>query len=588
MAVVSVFFPLLSLCSLLSRSCTSDNPLGHSQQPSLFVCLSPAASTCGVVSSLSLSLSLALTEKMHRSDPDNCLIGLTPAEELIERYWLARDDGKKHQQNKENPLRSQSSGELVVGDTPQKQVTTSRKAAQRGEMNLRLETRESLLLRIMEWSECKDPERVTREMAEFATQIRGEALFRPGDLVMARIRQAATEQQTGDEAAVDEGSAAGAGAEVPGAEHASSASGAEELSMSTDSDVVTSAEQERLRTDQLQRLQEEVVFARVMEQRPSQGTVVVYVTPREEEGTEVPLEDVMPLYSELRTLLESVNSMKSLTADPVDKLYVVLKELVGARCREFLERQGVDVELLDRLVSGAQMSRSERPILQHCLELLTELKGSQVMEEFSGEVEKSAWEELQKLRQRLKESRLFPPTRKQTLNTLGNFPLGSLVPNRLQLLIGRCRVSLEKLDYNRARILDGTTKRQLSEWWLNEIEYGVDAFLEKCGFNFRAIPEDYIEKPPSDLASITANLRMLREMMNPKSTRFNVSAFVETLRSRIYQRIDEFLVSLRDIAAEEVATLCTAVSDLHIGNSAVTDADDDPIHGLRAPIDALR
>jgi len=558
----------------------------------------------------------------HRSDPDNCLIGLSPAEKLIERYWLAREDeesqkGKRKNQNKSsatNSLHSQSSGDLSIPEDAQQKGSPAiaTKKAQRGEMNLRMETRESLLLRILEWSECKDPDRVKREMVEFATQIRGEALFRPGDLVMARIRlqertsgveEASGEGETdeksglsasagptsdasGDEASTEGDSKAAAELSSPSsssslADESTDGSGAQDPS-------VTAEQEAKRRAALLQRLQEEVVFARVMEQRPSEGVVVVYVTPHEEQGTELPLEDVMPLYSELRTLLESVDSMKSLTADPVDKLYLLLKDLVSERCRDFLQEQGVSVELLDRLLSGASLSRGDRPLLQRCLDRLTELKGSKLMEEFSGEVGKSAWEELQKLRQRLKESRLFPPTRKQTLNTLANFPLGSLVPNRLQLLIGRCRVSLEKLDYNRARILDGTAKRQLSEWWLEEIEQGVDAFLERSGFNFHAIPEDYIEKPPSDLASINANLRMLREMMNPKNTRFRVGEFVETLRARIYARIDEFLTSLRDVAAEEVAALCAAVPDLQIANSLLTNVDDDPIHGLRRPIAALR
>ena len=55
------------------------------------------------------------------------------------------------------------------------------------------------------------------------------------------------------------------------------------------------------------------------------------------------------------------------------------------------------------------------------------------------------------------------------------------------------------------KIIRGTEKKEICDWWLVFIEYKVNEYLKGRGFRDNLLPEDYLNKPPEDLAAVKEN-----------------------------------------------------------------------------------
>jgi hypothetical protein len=99
---------------------------------------------------------------------------------------------------------------------------------------------------------------------------------------------------------------------------------------------------------------------------------------------------------------------------------------------------------------------------------------------------------------------LFPATRHRTLETLRTTPFSALakvgksvnlaagspsnVDVDLQKFIAVCDSALDLLTLEKKRLLAGTLKNQLSEWWLQLIKEAVEKFLKEEGYDLEAVP----------------------------------------------------------------------------------------------------
>jgi hypothetical protein len=94
-------------------------------------------------------------------------------------------------------------------------------------------------------------------------------------------------------------------------------------------------------------------------------------------------------------------------------------------------------------------------------------------------------------------------------------------------------------------LFDGTRKRQVSDWWLHHIEEQVTIFLQSRGFNFEAIPDQYLDVPPSDLDAIMRNLNIVSSLLQGKSEfdphlEQDMDDFLERTVSNVYVEVEKF------------------------------------------------
>lgn len=88
-----------------------------------------------------------------------------------------------------------------------------------------------------------------------------------------------------------------------------------------------------------------------------------------------------------------------------------------------------------------------------------------------------------------------------------------LVKNSISTLLVICDFICNHILLEREEILSGTRKNQLAQWWLNLIQDRVKEFLEHQGFDFLAVPVDYIDDPPKSLEAVQDNLKIVKSCL---------------------------------------------------------------------------
>ena len=59
---------------------------------------------------------------------------------------------------------------------------------------------------------------------------------------------------------------------------------------------------------------------------------------------------------------------------------------------------------------------------------------------------------------------------------------------------------------------------------------------QQIGYDFDALPEDYIEQPPDDLSRIKHNLDLIKAILNPRDDKHGVKDIVTRLKVTIVER----------------------------------------------------
>ena len=104
------------------------------------------------------------------------------------------------------------------------------------------------------------------------------------------------------------------------------------------------------------------------------------------------------------------------------------------------------------------------------------------------------------------------------------------------------KMKLTKCTKHLEKILNGERKLEVCEWWLSHIEQKADEFLQECGYDLDALPTDYMNTPPSSLAKVEENLKILVENMEQISE--SLDNFVEKTTAEVYVVLDELLVEM--------------------------------------------
>ena len=59
------------------------------------------------------------------------------------------------------------------------------------------------------------------------------------------------------------------------------------------------------------------------------------------------------------------------------------------------------------------------------------------------------------------------------------------------------------------KVIKGTEKKEICDWWLVYIEHNTNQYLKGKGFRENLLPEDYLNTPPDDLDAVEQNSRYI-------------------------------------------------------------------------------
>lgn len=148
---------------------------------------------------------------------------------------------------------------------------------------------------------------------------------------------------------------------------------------------------------------------------------------------------------------------------------------------------------------------------------------------------------------------LFKPTLLREYGDLGELYDVATVQAALGRFRNVCSSSLEQIKFTKHRLLQGALKKELTQWWLGEVQGRVLSFLVAHGYITDAVPEQYIESPPQDINHVTRNMQLLKEVLDPGSKyKDELMALIESLKELVYPRIDAFLHDTKAVLSSEL------------------------------------
>eukprot|EP00008_Paramoeba_atlantica_P011582 CAMPEP_0201479702 /NCGR_PEP_ID=MMETSP0151_2-20130828/4354_1 /ASSEMBLY_ACC=CAM_ASM_000257 /TAXON_ID=200890 /ORGANISM="Paramoeba atlantica, Strain 621/1 / CCAP 1560/9" /LENGTH=367 /DNA_ID=CAMNT_0047861311 /DNA_START=501 /DNA_END=1601 /DNA_ORIENTATION=+ len=92
------------------------------------------------------------------------------------------------------------------------------------------------------------------------------------------------------------------------------------------------------------------------------------------------------------------------------------------------------------------------------------------------------------------------------------------------------------------QIINGTRKKEITDWWLSHIDKRADSFLEEHGYKHDILPADYLNNPPSDLATVEQNLSLLEKCVDGFD---GLDEFLLQVMDEVYVMLDALLSDMK-------------------------------------------
>ena len=265
------------------------------------------------------------------------------------------------------------------------------------------------------------------------------------------------------------------------------------------------------------------IYARVAGRREGEK-VALWTLPDERTEEVVATSRVFPLLGDMAVSAQGgLSLMRGLVEDPTRELTMRLNSTIKNRTMAFLVAQHLDTSLLER-IQKTEISIIDLPRLKEGQTILLSFLASPP-EEFLRSVDEFAQGEVCSFIAGLGPRDLFHPTRDEQLRLLCAVRWAELPALRVQRLLSYHKEALTHLQLQKKELMNGTTKDRTTAWWLSLIRAECDKFLARKGYNFNAVPDDYLEKPPTDFPAVRSNLVLIREILNPNEDKHQVSWF---------------------------------------------------------------
>ena len=128
------------------------------------------------------------------------------------------------------------------------------------------------------------------------------------------------------------------------------------------------------------------------------------------------------------------------------------------------------------------------------------------------------------------------------------------VPNALTNVLNHIQERIEL-------VVSGKFKQTLSNTWLYDIEDKVDEFLCHIGFDPKVLKMDYMNRMPSNLDSVLTNCKILKELLDPKSSlRHTFVPVVVRITTEIYEKVNELMEELVEVISLEISQDCSSLT----------------------------
>jgi len=291
-----------------------------------------------------------------------------------------------------------------------------------------------------------------------------------------------------------------------------------------------------------------VIYARVENRSPQ--VITVFPEPTEMRTIEVKPHECASFPKEMKVMLNDVRTAQRIVCDPIDELYDELITEIKGRTTKFLIAQGLDLDLLEKC-SHNEISIPMYIVLHEMKEKLDYFIKNQPSQ-LLDDVRQYAAKKVSDFLEKDLTGHMYLPTQARSLRQLKGFDFGALGMARIQRCQGVCDSALLQLRLHMRDLMDGSSKRKLTDWWLIKIEDAVAEWLDNIGYRADAVPENYTAKPPDDHKLIHSNLALIQEVLNRKEDKHNVQEFLDNLKNEIYPRINQFVDHARIVIASQL------------------------------------
>eukprot|EP01103_Thecamoeba_quadrilineata_P000270 TRINITY_DN10223_c0_g1_i1.p1 TRINITY_DN10223_c0_g1~~TRINITY_DN10223_c0_g1_i1.p1 ORF type:complete len:935 (-),score=229.64 TRINITY_DN10223_c0_g1_i1:2103-4679(-) len=283
--------------------------------------------------------------------------------------------------------------------------------------------------------------------------------------------------------------------------------------------------------------------------------ILVYVQPDEKKTSVVSPEDIRLLPKKLKERIEKLRTREKLVLNPIQDflsaLYVQVEKLV----LNFLRDQNVDMNFLSRLDDSNEEDRQFLILNVDTLKKLAVRLETLSLDQSTGLLSTLEGLYSSNCKDFLKDfdvAMLFPTQRRDSLHQLRSGALSSYARGFFKEHQKRCEEAFDRIERLIESIRNGDKKNELTSWWLKLIFHRANDFLSKKNYCFDAVPEDYIETRPESTEKVRANLKLLKEILDPRRDVHDVRKFVSQLKDEIYPKVEEYLVLAKLVLCQKL------------------------------------
>eukprot|EP01132_Coremiostelium_polycephalum_P004925 gene4925-6139_t len=273
------------------------------------------------------------------------------------------------------------------------------------------------------------------------------------------------------------------------------------------------------------------IFARFEEE--INRTCKLYTNPSEETLFSININHVYKLSPEILDLIKNEKYIIRLVNDPSVPFSHMLSFKERLFFNEYMEEKGINLNIFEKCKNNT-ISFVDLPVLKQSISIFGEIDKNLATSTFLSNVIKLAKQE----------SRPFLDNEEFVKSIESHRE--KQVRSRIHQNFITLDSSYYKLHIEKKEILEGTSKNKLSQWWLTLVREHVESFLIKSGFDFNAIPPDYLEKPPQNFTIVKNNLELLHGLLtnNQDESKYQKEFIkvVNRLNETVYPMIDEFIL----------------------------------------------
>jgi hypothetical protein len=493
----------------------------------------------------------------HTIDVQNCTVGLQPALPtlialgVIERFEQSNGAASKESASSscEDDLSSASSStdsQLAMAAASANYVIRRRKP--RGHLGVNMSTAELLDL-IDSWADIDEPAMCHRAVVQFALLVRSRRRkATPGSLVIVRrskLRHDVRPIGLSTAAASSSSSSSAAAAASPKSDD-------DREEESNDDDDDDDDDDDNIDGDKAAGLLSDYCFARFIGIGAYGSVVTLDGFERTSSRLFVSSRHVYALSNDMQLEL-AVGDRRlgdKYLHDHLAPIYERVFEQRNADLWQALDERGVNVALL-RKARSWRIRLDEYYALEQAIAQLGQLgnelcgraaDASQFAESLAAS--DRATRAHMKMQIGAIDLRSFPITsRDSVLDELVRFRASGSVQQRFRTLCAHAESARERLINAAERFADGSAKRELTDWWLTHIRSAVRSFLAALGYDWQAVPDDYIDTPPPSPHAVLRNRAVLRAVLSTAGDGgdpHGVRRWAVALCSRVYERIATF------------------------------------------------